>query len=108
MIEAAPSLYSGRLIGEKSAGLGAPAWQEASLPQTQALHYVREMLVISGVLPARNEYLERLAPWLEHLLHDKPAHHARLISRPRPAVLAGSARPGPARSHPGGSRRVAD
>jgi hypothetical protein len=22
---------------------------------------------------------ERLAPWLEHLLHDKPAHHARLI-----------------------------
>jgi hypothetical protein len=49
------------------------------LPQTQALHYVREMLVISGVLPARNEYLERLAPWLEHLLHDKPAHHARLI-----------------------------
>ena len=26
-----------------------------------------------------NEHLERLAPWLEHLLHDKPAHHARLI-----------------------------
>jgi hypothetical protein len=37
------------------------------------------MLVSSGVLPARNEHLERLAPWLEHLLHDKPAHHARLI-----------------------------
>jgi hypothetical protein len=49
------------------------------LPQTQALHYVREMLVSSGVLPARNEHLKRLAPWLEHLLHDKPAHHARLI-----------------------------
>jgi hypothetical protein len=49
------------------------------LPQTQALHYVREMLVSSGVLPARNEHLERLAPWLEHLLRDKPAHHARLI-----------------------------
>jgi hypothetical protein len=27
------------------------------LPQTQALHYVREMLVSSGVLPARNEHL---------------------------------------------------
>jgi hypothetical protein len=47
------------------------------LPQTQALRYVRDMLVSSGVLPARNEHLERLAPWLEHLLHDKPAHHAR-------------------------------
>jgi hypothetical protein len=37
------------------------------------------MLVSSGVLPARNEHLERLAPWLEHLLDDRPAHHARLI-----------------------------
>jgi hypothetical protein len=50
-----------------------------NLPQTQALRYVREMLVSSSVLPARNEHLERLAPWLEHLLDDKPAHHARLI-----------------------------
>ena len=49
------------------------------LPQSQALRYARDMLVSSGVLPARNEHLERLAPWLEHLLHDKPAHHARLI-----------------------------
>ncbi|HUZ51116.1 MAG TPA: hypothetical protein VMU94_01115 [Streptosporangiaceae bacterium] len=39
------------------------------------------MLVSSGVLPARNEHLERLAPWLEHLLHGKPAHHTRLIRR---------------------------
>jgi hypothetical protein len=50
-----------------------------ALPQTQSLHYVREVLVSSGVLPARNEHLERLAPWLEHLLRDKPAHHARLV-----------------------------
>ena len=49
------------------------------LPQSQALRYIRDMLVSSGVLPARNEHLERLAPWLEHLLDDKPAHHARLI-----------------------------
>jgi hypothetical protein len=49
------------------------------LPQTQALRYVRDMLVNSGVLAARNEHLERLAPWLEHLLHDKPAHQAWLI-----------------------------
>jgi hypothetical protein len=50
-----------------------------NLPQTQALRYVRDMLASSGVLPARNEHLERLAPWLEQLLHHKPAHHARLI-----------------------------
>ena len=49
------------------------------LPQTQALHYIREMLVSVGILPARNEHLERLAPWLEHLLHGKPAHHTQLI-----------------------------
>jgi hypothetical protein len=35
------------------------------LPQDQALRYVRDVLVSSGVLPARNEHLERLAPWLD-------------------------------------------
>ena len=71
---------SARLLGGL-ARTGDPVTHDLldDLPQTQALRYVREMLVISGVLPARNEYLERLAPWLEHLLHDKPAHHARLI-----------------------------
>jgi hypothetical protein len=67
------------------------------LPQTQALHYVREVLVNSGVLPARNEHLERLAPWLEHLLHDKPAHHTRLI---RP-FTSGSCCAAPAGPSPG-------
>jgi hypothetical protein len=37
------------------------------------------VLVSSSVLPARNEHLERLAPWLDHLLAGKPAHHARLV-----------------------------
>jgi hypothetical protein len=71
---------SARLLGNL-AGTGDPITHDLldDLPQTQALHYVREVLVNSGVLPARNEYLERLAPWLEHLLHGKPAHHARLI-----------------------------
>jgi hypothetical protein len=49
------------------------------LPQPQSLHYTREVLVSAGVLPARNEHLERLAPWLEHLLKDRPAGHARLV-----------------------------
>jgi hypothetical protein len=51
------------------------------LPQTQALRYVRDMLVSPGVLPERNEHLERLAPWLEHLLHDKPAHWLAYFTR---------------------------
>ena len=71
---------SARLLGGL-ARTGDPITHDLldELPQTQALRYVRDMLVSSGVLPARNEHLERLAPWLEHLLHDKPTHHARLI-----------------------------
>ena len=71
---------SARLLG-RLARTGDPITHDLldDLPQDQALHYVREVLVSSGVLPARNEHLERLAPWLEHLLHDKPAHHARLV-----------------------------
>ena len=71
---------SARLLG-RLARTGDPITHDLldGLPQTQALHYVREVLVNSGALPARNEHLERLAPWLEHLLHDKPAHHARLV-----------------------------
>jgi len=71
---------SARLLG-RLARTGDPITYDLldDLPQTQALHYVREVLVSSGVLPARNEHLERLAPWLEHLLVGKPAHHARLI-----------------------------
>jgi hypothetical protein len=71
---------SARLLG-RLARTGDPITHDLldDLPQTQALHYVREVLVSSGLLPARNEHLERLTPWLEHLLHDKPAHHARLI-----------------------------
>ena len=71
---------SARLLG-RLARTGDPITHDLldDLPQDHAPHYVREVLVNSGVLSARNEHLERLAPWLEHLLHDKPAHHARLI-----------------------------
>lgn len=71
---------SARLLG-RLARTGDPITHDLldDLPQTQALHYVREVLVSSGVLSARNEHLERLAPWLEHLLAGKPAHHAQLI-----------------------------
>jgi hypothetical protein len=49
-----------------------------ALPQTRALHYLRQALVFSGVLPERNEYLDRVGPWLEQLLADQPADRARL------------------------------
>ena len=71
---------SAQLLG-RLARKGNPVTHDLldDLPQTQALRYVRDMLVSLSVLPARNEHLERLAPWLEHLLDDKPAHQTRLI-----------------------------
>jgi len=67
---------SARLLG-RLAKSGQPITHDVldELPQTQSLHYIREVLVSAAVLPARNEHLERLAPWLEHLLQDKPADH---------------------------------
>jgi hypothetical protein len=35
------------------------------LAQDRSLHIVRQILVHTGVLPQRKEYLERLGPWLE-------------------------------------------
>jgi hypothetical protein len=60
---------------------GQPVTHDAldELPQAQSLHYIREVLVSAGVLPSRDEFLERLVPWLEHLLQDKPPDHARLV-----------------------------
>ncbi|GLI03918.1 hypothetical protein Pa4123_91990 [Phytohabitans aurantiacus] len=48
-------------------------------PQTQPLHYIREVLVTTGVLTARDEHLERLRSWLERVLADKPSHHIRVV-----------------------------
>lgn len=48
-------------------------------PQTPALHHVRGMLVQAGVLPARDEHLERIEPWLGKILAARPAHHAALV-----------------------------
>jgi len=49
------------------------------LPQEKSLHNVRQILVHTGVLSERLEYLERLGPWLEELLSQMPNRHARLI-----------------------------
>lgn len=48
-------------------------------PQAPALHHVRGMLVQAGVLPARDEHLERIEPWLGEVLAGRPAQHAALV-----------------------------
>lgn len=50
-----------------------------TLPQSQANIFLRALLVEAGVLPARNDDLERVRPWLETFLADQPDHHVRLI-----------------------------
>ncbi|MCX4391481.1 MULTISPECIES: hypothetical protein [unclassified Streptomyces] len=48
------------------------------LPSSRNQRYIRQLLVHTGVLAARNEDLERIPGWLEHELADKPAAHANL------------------------------
>jgi hypothetical protein len=49
------------------------------LPPDRKLHYIRQIMVQTGVLPERHEDLERLPSWLDHHLAGKPAGHASLI-----------------------------
>ncbi|MFC5107433.1 hypothetical protein [Kibdelosporangium philippinense] len=49
------------------------------LPPGLAVHRLRQTLVHTGVLPERDEYLERLVPWLDNLLADQPATRAHLL-----------------------------
>ncbi len=41
--------------------------------------HLRHMLVHTGVLPERTEYLERIGPWLDNLLADQTADDSSLI-----------------------------
>lgn len=50
-----------------------------ALPLSKAVHYVRDVLVCAGVLPSRDEHLERITPWLDQLLATRSPGHARLI-----------------------------
>ncbi|MEU8226184.1 hypothetical protein [Kribbella sp. NPDC048915] len=47
-------------------------------PHTQAAHYLRGILVRTGVLAERDEHLERIGPWADRLLAEQP-QHAHLI-----------------------------
>lgn len=49
------------------------------LPPGRHVNYVREILVRTKILPPRNEYLERIAPWLDRHLTNYPTEHAQLV-----------------------------
>ncbi|HEV3169947.1 MAG TPA: hypothetical protein VGZ32_06390 [Actinocrinis sp.] len=71
---------SARLLAQLAAK-GEPITHQMldGLPQSRNLHYVRQVLVHTGVLPDRVEYLERIGPWLDHVLLDVPTHHGQLV-----------------------------
>ncbi|MGI8311719.1 hypothetical protein [Saccharopolyspora hattusasensis] len=45
------------------------------LAQPHVDTFIRSLLVHAGVLSERDEYLERMTPWLAGLLAKQPAHH---------------------------------
>jgi hypothetical protein len=65
----------------KLAAEGRPVTHELldEIPPSQRLHYIRQVLVHTGVLLERQEDLDRISPWLEQVLAGRPAHHAQLI-----------------------------
>jgi hypothetical protein len=44
-----------------------------TLTPSKAVHYVRDVLVTTGILPERDEFLERLTPFVDNLVADQPA-----------------------------------
>lgn len=47
--------------------------------QNYALHRLRDLFVHAEILPERDELLDRIEPWLEHALGERPAHHITLV-----------------------------
>jgi hypothetical protein len=62
------------------------------LPPGHSLHYLRQVLVQTGMVPESDEDLERVPAWLEHYL-DGTAARARAPRPPVPALVP--AAPGP-------------
>ncbi len=49
------------------------------LPPSHNCTILRDRLVVAGVLPERQEYLDRIPAWTSQLVTGKPADHARMI-----------------------------
>jgi hypothetical protein len=49
------------------------------IPPSPELHHLRDRLVITGILPERLEYLDRIPAWTSQLVVGKPPAHARMI-----------------------------
>jgi hypothetical protein len=49
------------------------------LAPSSHLYYLRNVLMHTGVLEPRNEYLGRMTPWLKQFLAAQPPQHARII-----------------------------
>ena len=60
----------------------APITHDAldALPPGPAVHNLRELLIVAGSLPARDEELDRIPAWLTQLLADAPQHHRNFVS----------------------------
>lgn len=50
-----------------------------SLPPSRAVHFVRRMLIDTGVLPDRMDHLDRIDPWLDALLETRLPAQARVV-----------------------------
>lgn len=50
-----------------------------ALPASHDESYVRSLLVRTNVLPPRQESLDRVTPWLNRLLDERPTRHAQLL-----------------------------
>lgn len=63
------------------AGGGTPITHEAldALPPGRHINYIREILVRTSILVARNEHLEGIQPWLDGHLAEQPSQHARVV-----------------------------
>jgi hypothetical protein len=57
-----------------------------TMPADPALNYLRQLLVHTGVLPARIEHLDRLTTWLGQELADRPSRMSAWYGRSRPGI----------------------
>lgn len=49
------------------------------LPPGHAERYLRHVLIAAGILPPRNDDLDRIPVWLDAVLADRPPHHGQLL-----------------------------